>query len=134
MSEQTQKTTDARTAEVALPLIIVKMLPYNLVRAPSGDGPFLVEVEMDLQEYREKYKDIIEESIEPGVRVSNVRMKPTVSGTTFEEFDYKGFRLCHSTITGKWWVMDQKFNHKGWADNWLAATKVVDWVIMTAER
>lgn len=47
-----------------------------------------------------------------------------------EEWEYKGFLICHSLITGKWWVMTRQENQlMSWATDRIDGELIIDNIV-----
>jgi hypothetical protein len=92
---------------------------------------------MDLKEFRDKYADeltkpasvieIIPDVCALGVRITRIKARTDV--TEISKYTVKGFTICHSRMTGRWWIEDSKGHHHGWATDFQDAKKIIDIVI-----
>lgn len=62
--------------------------------------------------------------------VDQVRRKKAL-----EEWEYKGYLICHSLITNRWWVMTRRENQlMGWAVDRVDGELIIDNIVLKARQ
>jgi len=48
---------------------------------------------------------------------------------TMDEYTYGSYRICHSKLTGKWWVMTEDGVFMGYAEDYIGGRMMIDQAI-----